>query len=77
MPESKNNTNTPKQVAILVDTSTTWGRDVIAGIHRYSQERGGWHLFVEPRGMEQRRWLPTAWTGDGVIARVREELARL
>jgi LacI family transcriptional regulator len=65
-----NNTNVPKQVAILVDTSTTWGRDVIAGIHRYSQERGGWQLFVEPRGTEQRRWLPTVWKGDGVIARV-------
>ena len=70
MTESKNNTNVPKQVAILVDTSTTWGRDVIAGIHRYSQERGGWQLFVEPRGTEQRRWLPSVWKGDGVIARV-------
>lgn len=60
----------PKRVAILVDTSTTWGRDVIAGIHRYSRENGGWQLFVEPRGVEQRRWLPTGWKGDGVIARV-------
>lgn len=48
-----------------------WGRDVIAGVHRYSLERGGWQLFVEPRGMEQRhRWLPQQWRGDGVIARV-------
>lgn len=59
-----------KRVAVLVDTSTTWGRDVIAGVHRYSREKVGWQLFVEPRGVEQRRWLPTAWTGDGVIARV-------
>ncbi len=59
-----------KRVAILVDTSTTWGRDVIAGVHRYSREKVGWQLFVEPRGVEQRRWLPTAWKGDGVIARV-------
>lgn len=59
-----------KRVAILVDTSTTWGRDVIAGVHRYSRENVGWQLFVEPRGVEQRRWLPTAWKGDGVIARV-------
>jgi LacI family transcriptional regulator len=60
----------PKRVAILVDTSTTWGRDVIAGVHRYSREHGGWVLFVEPRGVEQRRWLPPEWKGDGVIARV-------
>lgn len=59
-----------KRVAILVDTSTTWGRDVIAGVHRYGREVGGWQLFVEPRGVEQRRWLPTGWKGDGVIARV-------
>lgn len=59
-----------KRVAVLVDTSTTWGRDVIAGVHRYSREKVGWQLFVEPRGVEQRRWLPTAWKGDGVIARV-------
>jgi LacI family transcriptional regulator len=62
--------NPVKRVAILVDTSTTWGRDVIAGVHRYSREHVGWQLFVEPRGVEQRRWLPTAWKGDGVIARV-------
>lgn len=43
---------------------------MIAGIHRYSRENGGWQLFVEPRGVEQRRWLPTGWKGDGVIARI-------
>jgi LacI family transcriptional regulator len=59
-----------RRVAVLVDTSTTWGRDVIAGIHRYSRGKHGWQLFVEPRGMEQRRWLPPGWKGDGVIARV-------
>ena len=59
------------KIAVLVDTSTMWGRDVIAGVHRYSLERGGWQLFVEPRGVEQRqRWLPQGWKGDGVIARV-------
>lgn len=59
------------RIAVLVDTSTTWGRDVIAGVHRYSVERGGWQLFVEPRGVEQRhRWIPEQWSGDGVIARI-------
>lgn len=59
-----------KRVAILVDTSTTWGREVIAGVHRYSRGKTGWQLFIEPRGVEQRRWLPAGWKGDGVIARV-------
>ena len=70
MPHPENKTISAKRVAILVDTSTTWGREVIAGVHRYSRERVGWQLFVEPRGLEQRQWLPTAWKGDGVIARV-------
>jgi LacI family transcriptional regulator len=70
MTRSKESTKAPKRVAILVDTSTTWGRDLIAGIHRFSKERGNWELYVEPRGLEQRRWLPAAWKGDGVIARV-------
>jgi LacI family transcriptional regulator len=69
MPENPPMTDT-KRVAVLVDTSTTWGREVIAGIHRYSRGKHGWQLFVEPRGMEQRRWLPPGWKGDGVIARV-------
>jgi len=70
MPHPENKTISAKRVAILVDTSTTWGREVTAGVHRYSRERVGWRLFVEPRGLEQRHWLPTAWKGDGVIARV-------
>ncbi len=70
MKKPAKSTKVPKRVAILVDTSTMWGRDMIAGIHRYSKERGNWELFVEPRGLEQRRWLPPEWKGDGVIARV-------
>lgn len=70
MSEQEKNPSAAKRVAILVDTSTTWGRNVITGVHRYSREHGAWQLFVEPRGVEQRRWLPTAWQGDGVIARV-------
>lgn len=70
MLKSQTSNDPVKRVAILVDTSTTWGRDVIAGVHRYSRENVGWQLFVEPRGVEQRRWLPVAWKGDGVIARI-------
>jgi LacI family transcriptional regulator len=59
------------RVAVLVDSSTMWGREVIGGVQRFSREAGGWQLFVEPRGVEQRQsWLPKGWRGDGVIARV-------
>jgi LacI family transcriptional regulator len=59
-----------RRVAVLVDTSTTWGRDVISGVHRYGSGEGNWQLFLEPRGIEQRRWLPSGWKGDGVVARI-------
>ncbi|MFM7181224.1 MAG: substrate-binding domain-containing protein [Verrucomicrobiales bacterium] len=58
------------QVAVLVDTSTSWGRGIIEGVHQYQSQNKEWRLFVEPRGMDQRRWLPAGWKGDGVIARV-------
>lgn len=58
------------RVAILVDTSSTWGRDVIAGIISYSRIYGRWNIFVEARGLEETMQLPNGWNGDGVIARV-------
>lgn len=70
MNDPKPNTLHPKRVAVLVDTSTSWGRRIIEGVHRYQRVNADWQLFVEPRGVEQRRWLPQGWKGDGVIARV-------
>lgn len=70
MSQKKSQLPQTKRVAVLVDTSTTWGRDVIAGVHRYSRANVGWQLFIESRGIEQRLWLPTKWKGDGVIARI-------
>ena len=64
------NDGPPKRVAVLVDTSTAWGRGIISGIHEYSRRHGNWHLFVEARGMEDASPLPRDWHGDGVIARV-------
>lgn len=70
MAASKPFTKPHRRVAVLVDTSTSWGRRIIEGVHRYESEHSRWQLFVEPRGVDQRRWLPAGWQGDGVIARV-------
>lgn len=59
-----------KRVAVLVDTSTAWGRGIIAGIQKYALERGNWHLFVEARGLHDSTALPRDWHGDGIIARI-------
>ena len=58
------------RVAILVDTSTTWGRSILAGIIGYTRAHGRWQIFVEARGMEEQLRLPAGWHGAGVIARV-------
>jgi LacI family transcriptional regulator len=63
---------TPR-VAILVDTSTTWGRSIVAGVIAYTRTHGRWQIFVEARGMEEHLQLPAGWQGDGVIARVGSE----
>lgn len=60
----------PPRVAVLVETSTNWGRQVVTGILHYDREHGPWHLFVEPWGMEEFLSVPPGWHGDGIIARV-------
>lgn len=58
-----------KRVALLIETSTTWGRGLIRGIARYAHEQAHWALTVEPRGTHERPTLPFNWRGDGVIGR--------
>ncbi|WP_419195051.1 substrate-binding domain-containing protein [Novipirellula herctigrandis] len=65
-----NNPDRMLQVAVLVDTSTDWGRQLIRGITTYAQKHGPWHLQVEPRGRNEQVQLPKNWEGDGIIARV-------
>ena len=59
-----------KHVALLVETSRTYGRDLLKGIHRYLAEHEHWSLFLELRALDSQvpRWL-SSWQGDGIIAR--------
>ena len=59
-----------RRVAVLVDTSTMWGRSIIRGIHDYSRSSGRWLFFVEARGMEEMLEVPANWQVEGVLARV-------
>ncbi len=58
------------RVALLIDTSTTWGRGLIQGIARYARETTDWALTVEARGAFEKKALPYNWEGDGVIGRL-------
>lgn len=70
---------TVRRIAILVETSTSWGSLIVAGISDYARklqlETGErWSLYVDPRGYFERQQLPESWSGDGVIARVTSPL---
>ena len=58
------------RVAVLVDTSTSWGRRILKGISNYMLKHGSWQVFVDARGLQETLRVPPGWKGDGVIARV-------
>jgi LacI family transcriptional regulator len=60
----------PPRVAVLVGTSTGWGRGIIRGIANYANKHGPWHVWVEGRGQDEPPRLPPGWVGEGIIARV-------
>lgn len=63
-----------RQIAILVETESTWGRKVIRGVANYVEKGKPWHLLIDPRDHEHRSALPDGWQGDGVIARIANRL---
>lgn len=58
------------QVALLLETSTEYGRGLLRGILRYARLHGPWSLSVAPGHLNQ--VLPNArsWSGTGIIARI-------
>lgn len=65
------------QVALLLETSTEYGRGLLRGIVRYSRLHGPWSLYVAPGHLEQALPKAKSWSGTGIIARIRSpEMAR-
>jgi len=62
-----------RQVALLIDTSTSWGIRLIKGINQYAHEAGDWLIHVEPRGRYEELHVPAGWTGDGILARINRQ----
>ncbi len=59
-----------REVAILVETDSSWGRSVTRGIADYAENYGPWNLLIESRDHSQSWTLPDRWEGDGIIARI-------
>ncbi|EDL57463.1 AraC family transcriptional regulator [Gimesia maris] len=58
------------RVALLVQTSSEWSRQVLEGVAEYAASNGGWDFRIEPRGFYEKLRLPLTWEGDGVICRL-------
>jgi LacI family transcriptional regulator len=58
------------RIAILVDTSTGWGRRIVSGVLDYTMQFGPWDVWIEPKGQDEKFSLPQDINFDGVIARV-------
>ncbi len=59
------------QVALLLETSTEYGRGLLRGVLRYSRLHGPWFLHVAPGHLDQALPNGTARKLDGIIARIR------
>ena len=58
------------RVALLVETTRTYTRELLGGVRRYIAEHGPWSTYIELRalGSSPPPWLKN-WDGDGIISR--------
>ncbi|RYG69273.1 xylose operon transcription regulator XylR, partial [bacterium] len=58
------------RVALIIETSGGYGRQILRGVSQYLKTHGGWSVFIDEgeciRPLPD--WLPS-WDGDGVICR--------
>ena len=59
-----------RQVALIIESSTVYGRDLLKGIIRYMRTHDQWSVFLDQRDLWKQppAWL-NDWTGDGIISR--------
>ena len=69
---------TRRRVALIVETSSAYGRRILRGIRRYVHTHQSWSIFLEHRSLSTHppHWLD-GWGGDGIISRsTTERLAK-
>jgi len=64
-------TSAMRHVALLIETSGSYGRGLLRGVAKYNRAQGGWSTFFHPHGLGDPPpgWL-TSWHGHGILARV-------
>ncbi len=60
-----------RQVALIVETSSQYGRELLKGIVRFMRMYDEWSVFLEQRDLTRTppAWLNN-WKGDGIISRL-------
>jgi LacI family transcriptional regulator len=60
-----------RHVALLIETSGSYGRGLLRGVARFNRESGRWSTYFRPHGLgaPPPKWLES-WKGDGILARV-------
>ena len=60
-----------RHVALLIESSSSYGRGLLRGIAKYNRDRAQWSTYFQPQGLGAPlpQWLKT-WKGDGILARV-------
>jgi len=67
------------RVALLVETTRTYTRELLSGVRRYIAAHGPWSTFLELRALDSSppAWL-RYWDGDGILTRTfTQEMADL
>lgn len=59
-----------RNVALIIETSSIYGRDLLSGIVRHMRMHDQWSVFLEQRDLFKQppTWL-NDWKGDGIISR--------
>jgi len=59
-----------RHVALIIETSSAYGRDLMSGIVKYMRMHDEWSVFLEQRDLWKQppAWLKD-WQGDGIISR--------
>ena len=60
----------PPRIALLIETSGGYGRNLLAGIANYSRLNGPWSFYVIPKGHDQTLPDTKLWKTSGIIARI-------
>ena len=58
------------RVALLLETSTEYGRGLLRGIVKYVRLNGPWSVYISPGHFEQALPKAKSWPGTGIIARI-------